>query len=114
MADDLRADLDQFSRRLVSDHDSAGLGSASVRMKLPRLYARTWSWRRTALAANVRHDSRVHLIAPLPSLMNCSRGAALVVEGDERSAGRALVLDEVKVGMASRRLLPHKHRSDVQ
>ena len=30
------------------------------------------SWSRTALAANVRHDSRVHLIAPLPSLIHCS------------------------------------------
>ena len=27
---------------------------------------------RTALAANVRHDSRVHLIAPLPSLIHTS------------------------------------------
>jgi hypothetical protein len=26
----------------------------------------------TALAANVRHDSRGHLIAPLPSLIHCS------------------------------------------
>src|SRR6516164_10842871 len=30
------------------------------------------SWSRTALAANVWHDSRVHLIAPLPSLIHCS------------------------------------------
>jgi hypothetical protein len=35
------------------------------------------------LAAKVRHDSRVHLIAPLPSLMYCSHGAALVIEGDD-------------------------------
>src|SRR5271165_3768200 len=52
-------------------------------MKLPRLYARTWSWRRTGLAAKVRHDSRVHLIAFLPSLMYLLAGAALVVEGDD-------------------------------
>jgi hypothetical protein len=26
----------------------------------------------TALAANVMHDSRVQLIAPLPSLIHCS------------------------------------------
>ena len=37
VADDLRADLINFSRRLVSDHGSAALGSAKVRMKLPRL-----------------------------------------------------------------------------
>jgi hypothetical protein len=30
------------------------------------------SLNRTALAANVRHDSRVHLIAPLPCLTHCS------------------------------------------
>ena len=35
------------------------------------------------MAANVRHDSRVHLIAPLPSLIHCSARAALVVEGDD-------------------------------
>src|SRR5713101_9795423 len=64
--------LISFLRRLVSDHGSAVFGIASVRMKLPRLYARTWSWRRTALAAKVRHDNRVHLIAPLPSLIHCS------------------------------------------
>jgi hypothetical protein len=33
------------------------------------------------LAANVRHDSRVHLIAPLPSLIHCSH--ALVVESND-------------------------------
>jgi hypothetical protein len=72
VGNDLRADLDQFSRRLVSDHGAAVFGIARVRMKLPRLYASAWSWRRTALAAKVRHDSRVHLIAFLPSLMYCS------------------------------------------
>jgi hypothetical protein len=36
-ADDLGADLDQLSCRLVSDHDPGGFGIASVRMKLPRL-----------------------------------------------------------------------------
>jgi hypothetical protein len=38
MADELGVDLDQFLARLVSDHGSAVLGSASVRMKLPRLW----------------------------------------------------------------------------
>jgi hypothetical protein len=45
--------LISFSRRLVNDQGSAALGSASVLMKLPRLYARTCNWRRTALAAKV-------------------------------------------------------------
>jgi len=35
------------------------------------------------LAANVRHDSRVHLIAPLPSLIHCSTRPALVVESND-------------------------------
>src|SRR6266513_586361 len=48
--------------------------------KKPR---RVVAWRRIALAAKVRHDSRVHLIAPLPSLMTLLAGAALVVEGDD-------------------------------
>ena len=34
---------------------------------------------RTALAMNVRHDSLVHLTAPLPSLVHCSGRAAFVV-----------------------------------
>src|SRR4051794_13054547 len=70
-----------FSRRLVSDHGGAVLGIASVCIKLPRLYARAWSWRRTALAAKVRHDSRVHLIAFLPSF--CSfQGTAFLLRID--------------------------------
>ena len=50
----------------VGYHDREGLCrrlAASGRMS---------AWSRTALAANVRHDSRVHLIAPLPSLIHCS------------------------------------------
>ena len=57
--------LISFSRRPVSDHDSAALGIASVRMKLPRLYASAWSWRPTALAAKVRQDRRIHLMTAL-------------------------------------------------
>src|SRR5262249_11938508 len=57
-------------------------GIARVRKKSPRLYASAWSGRRTALAAKVRHDNRVHLIVPFPSLMHCFRCAALVVEAD--------------------------------
>lgn len=37
MADDLAPILVSFSRRLASDHGAAAFGSASVRMKLPRL-----------------------------------------------------------------------------
>jgi hypothetical protein len=37
MADDLRADLVSFSRRLVSDRGSVALGIASVRIKSPTL-----------------------------------------------------------------------------
>ena len=36
------------------------------------------------LDENVGHDSRVHLIAPLPSLIHCSAVPALVVEGDDQ------------------------------
>ena len=34
------------------------------------------------MAENDRHDNRVHLIAPLPSLTPLLRRAALIVEGD--------------------------------
>jgi hypothetical protein len=57
------------SRRLISD-GCAVFGIASVRMKLPRLYASAWSWRRTTLAAKARHDSRVPLDRALASLMH--------------------------------------------
>lgn len=56
--------LISFSRGLVSDHCSIALSKARVRMKLPRLYARAWSSSRTALAANERQESRVHLMGP--------------------------------------------------
>ena len=61
------------SGMLRSNHGSAVFGMASVRMKLPRLYASACNWRRTAFAAKDRHDRRVHLITPLPSLMYCSQ-----------------------------------------
>jgi len=37
VANDLRVDLDQPLAQAGSDHSSAALGTASVRMKLPRL-----------------------------------------------------------------------------
>ena len=43
VADDLGTDLDQLLAQVVSDHNSAALDSANVRMKLPRLYASAWS-----------------------------------------------------------------------
>jgi hypothetical protein len=42
------------------------------------------------LAASVRHDSRVHLIAPLPSLIQ-ARTSAFVVEGNDALGGAAHV-----------------------
>jgi hypothetical protein len=36
-----------------------------------RALGRAWGWRRTALATKERHDSRVRVIAPLPSLIHC-------------------------------------------
>jgi len=39
------------------------------------------------VAAKVRHDSLWPLIAPLPSLDELPQVAALIVEGDTRSAG---------------------------
>jgi hypothetical protein len=63
MTGELGTDLDQLLAQAARRPQFSFLGRARVRMKLPRLYVRTWSWRRTALAAKVRHDSRVHLIA---------------------------------------------------
>src|ERR1700752_4950817 len=73
VADDLGADLDQLLAQAGQRPRLRGLRHRSVRMKLLRLEANTWSWRRTALAAKERRDRRVHLIAPLPSLMYCSQ-----------------------------------------
>jgi hypothetical protein len=42
VADDLRADLDQLLK-LVSDQSLIASGVASVRKKLPRLWASAWS-----------------------------------------------------------------------
>src|SRR4030095_1796706 len=64
--------LTTFSRSVVRDHCAISSGSARVRRKLARLYASAWSWRRTALARKVVHDSRVHLTACFPSLIHCS------------------------------------------
>ena len=69
---DLRPIFTTFSRRLVRDQSAITFGSASVRRKLARLYASAWSWRRTAFARKVVHESRVHLTACFPSLIHCS------------------------------------------
>jgi hypothetical protein len=66
----------QFHQHPAATLSSVDLGGARIRvlagqhqiearplrMKLPRLYASAWSWRRTALAANLRHDSSVAVI----------------------------------------------------
>src|ERR1700730_18225713 len=52
-------DLDRLQRRQCPQEVAEIVGQ---RMK-----------RRTALAANERHDSRVHLIVPFPSLIHCSQ-----------------------------------------
>ena len=58
-------------RRLVSDHCLIASGSGhGARMQLAR--SLTSLAGRAALAANEQHDSRVHLIAPLPCLIHCS------------------------------------------
>jgi hypothetical protein len=46
------------------------LGDGSGAHEIPKIMRELWSWR-VALAAKVRHDA--HLIAPLPSLINCSQ-----------------------------------------
>jgi hypothetical protein len=75
--------LTSFSRRLVSDHGSVAFGSASVRMKLLRLVGQCVELAADSVGAKIRHDSRVHLIAPLSSLIHWHRRAPLVVEGDD-------------------------------
>src|ERR1019366_7326331 len=45
-----------------------------------------------ALAANVRHDNRVHLIAPLPSLIHCSQVPRLLSKATTFLAGRAMLV----------------------
>jgi hypothetical protein len=89
VANDLGADLDQLFAR-ISDHGSAVFGIANVRMKLPRLWARTRSWRRTAFAAKLRHESRVHLCRALALPYPLLRRAALSYKkATTRSVGRA-------------------------
>jgi hypothetical protein len=64
-----------FSFRLVSDHSLIDSGVASVRRKLPEIVCKGVKLKADALAANERHDSRVHRIAPSPSpsLIHCSQ-----------------------------------------
>jgi cytochrome c peroxidase len=64
------------------------------------------------LAANVRHDSRVHLIAPLPSLIHCSHVPASADELMQRAQetfkpipsmvpavkGNAVTREEIELG----------------
>ena len=46
------------------------------------------------MAAKLRHDSRVHLIAPFPFLDPLLAGAALVVKGDDILGGPRHVRDD--------------------
>ena len=63
--EDIRVDVQ-------GDQVSIRAGSRSRRQRFPRLYASTLSWRRTSLARNRWHDSRVQCAACLPSLIHCS------------------------------------------
>jgi hypothetical protein len=64
--------LMSFSRSVVNDQCSTSCGRASVRRKLPILWASAWSCRRTSLSRKLWQDRRVQLIACLPSLICCS------------------------------------------
>ena len=64
--------LISFSRIVVIVQCFTGAGNTSRRRKLPRVYARANSWRRTWLSAKSWHESLVHLTAFLPSLIYCS------------------------------------------
>ena len=57
---------------LRSDQCLTALGRHNRRRKFPRLYAKTNRDRRTRLATNRWHDSRVQFSAYLPSLIHCS------------------------------------------
>jgi hypothetical protein len=54
------ADLDQLLAQAVKRPRSAALGSALAYNLGNFMWMFAWSWRRTALAAKVRNDSRVH------------------------------------------------------
>ena len=57
------------------------------------------------VAAKERHDSRVHLIAPLPSLMYCSQGIdKIYLRGDSALYEHDLMrwLDDRRSAMPSR------------
>ena len=83
LADDLRANLDrlllQARQRLVLDR----LGRRQRAQEIDEIVGERMELSLTALAANTRHESRVHLIAPLPPLIHCSHVPALIVEGDD-------------------------------
>ena len=64
--------LIRFSRSVVSDQCFTPLGRASLRRKLPRLYARANSCSRTWLSTKSWQDKRVYFTAFLPSLIHCS------------------------------------------
>jgi hypothetical protein len=60
------------------------------------------------LAANVRHGNRVHLIAPLPSLIHCSHGndalgRAAHVRHDEADAWIQFARMPLDLGAITRR-----------
>src|SRR5262249_26575236 len=72
VAHDFRADLDQLvlqtRQRPVLDR----LRRRQRAQEIAEVVGERMKLEPHALAANVRHDSRVHLIAPLPSLIHCS------------------------------------------
>jgi hypothetical protein len=61
--------LISFSFKLVSDQSLIGSGVAGVRRKLPAVGERI-KLEPHGVGREFRHDSRVHLIAPLPSLIH--------------------------------------------
>ena len=78
MADDLGADLDrlllQARQRSVLDR----LGRCQRALKVAEIVCQRVKLQTLHMAADIRHDNRIHLIAPLASLIHCSQALRLL------------------------------------
>src|SRR6516162_3301465 len=96
VAHHLRADLDQL---FLQTRQRPVLDRLRRRQRAQEI-AEVVGERMKLEPANVRYDSRVHLIAPLPSLIHCSHVPSLVVESND-ALGRAAHVrhDEADAGI---------------
>jgi hypothetical protein len=92
VADHLRADLDKLFTQAGQRPILARFRRRQRAQEIAEIVGERVKLKPNLIAEKEGHDSRVHRIAPLPSLIHCSQVPRLLQKATTLSAGRAMLV----------------------